>query len=224
MSSHTELRTDGGVVRRTIQGRAASIHRDPDEIRVEWRVGRPIYFGVRVGDRIKDADRDVESPLIDQWTVTEITPTRVVGVHAETGDEREWDRERLERGLAIGNYATTLSAFERVAVHRVGVATDRAAGRPPEPHVTVIAYGNNGERYGRRYRFLDADERRVALRDEDPAVGRLSDERRRQLAELVEAALVEDGYDVVEAADPGVDADDRTGRARDDGRDADGAA
>jgi hypothetical protein len=193
MSNHTS-HDDGAVVHRTIQGRDAVVYRDPDEIRVEWRVGRPIYFGVRVGDRIKDADRDVESVLIDQWTVTEITPTRVVGVHVDTGEERRWDREALERGLAIGNYATTLSAFERVAVHRVGAARGSNSALPYEPYVTVIAYGNNGERYGRRYRFLDVEERRVALRDEDPAIRRLSEEYRRQLRDLIGDALADDGY------------------------------
>jgi hypothetical protein len=199
MSRHPSRRADGGaVVRRTIQGREALVHSDPDEIRVEWRVGRPIYFGVSVGDRIKDADRDVESPLIDEWEVTEITPTRVVGVDVDTAEEREWDREALERGLAIGNYATNLSAFERVAVHRVGAAPGQSSGFPHTPYVTVIAYGNNGERYGRRYRFLDEDERRVMRRDEDPSIGRLSEDHQRQLHGLVERALEDDGYEVVE--------------------------
>ena len=203
MSNHTESASGGGgVVRRTIQGREALVHGDSGEIRVEWRVGRPVYFGVRVGDRIKNADRDVESPLIDEWEVVEITPDRVVGVDAETDERREWDRETLERGLAVGNYATNLSAFERVAVHRVGAAPGDRSHLPHDPYVTVIAYGNNGERYGRRYRFLDDDERRVAVRDEDPSIGRLSADHRDSLDELVVAALEDDDYEVAAADAP----------------------
>jgi hypothetical protein len=198
MSNQTETDAGGGgVVRRTIQGREALVYTDPDEIRVEWRVGRPVYFGVRAGDRIKDADRDVESPLIDEWEVVEITPDRVVGVDDETGRRRKWDRETLERGLTVGNFATNLSAFERVAAHRVGADLGDRSHLPHDPYVTVIAYGNNGERYGRRYRFLDDDGRRVALRDEDPSVGRLPAEHRDALEELVVAALEDDGYEVV---------------------------
>ena len=198
MAEHT---TSGGgidrVVHRTIQGRDAVVHADPEEIRVEWGVGRPIYFGVRVGDRIKDADRDVSSPLIDEWSVTEIAPDRVVGVGVDTGERREWDRETLERALAIGNYATNLSAFERVAAHRVGSAPGNQSNLPHAPYVTVIAYGNNGERYGRRYRFVDDDERQVTVRDEDAVIGRLPADLRAMLDDRIREILGEDGYELV---------------------------
>ncbi|QCJ45777.1 MULTISPECIES: hypothetical protein [Haloprofundus] len=182
IDSHTRIE------RRTIAGKEARVYLDPDEIRVEWRPGRAVYLGVRVGDRIKNADRDVASARIDEWEVEEITPERVVGRSIKTGERREWDRETLERGLVVGNYATNLTEFATVVVHEIG----RYDGR--DPYVTVLAYGNNGEKYGRRYGFVDAGERTVEFHDQDPAVERLAPEMATAFDELVVGAMKDDGY------------------------------
>ncbi|KTG08887.1 hypothetical protein AUR64_13835 [Haloprofundus marisrubri] len=184
IDSHTKIE------RRTIAGQEARVYLDPDEIHVEWRPGRAVYLGVRVGDRIKDADRDVASPRIDEWEVEEITAERVVGRSVKTGDRREWDRETLERGLVVGNYATNLTEFATVLVHEIGVHGGR------DPYVTVVAYGDNGEKYGRRYGFVDADDRTVEFRDQDPAVDRLPTEMATVFDELVDGVLVDDGYTI----------------------------
>lgn len=188
------------VEHRTVQGREARVHTIPDEIYIEWRPGRPVYFGVKIGDRIKDADRDVESAHITEWEVVEITPETVVGINEKTGERTEFERRELEQGLLLRRYATNLSDFATVVVHTVGNWADHDAaveagesGR--EPCLGVIAFGNNGEKYGRRYRFTEPGETaEVELLDEDPSIGRLSPEMQTKLDETVVAALHEDGY------------------------------
>jgi hypothetical protein len=192
------------IERRTIQGREALVHRRPDEVYVEWRAGQPVYFGVHVGDRLKDADSDVSSPRIAEWAVTEISPSRVVGEHVDSGERREFDRERVERGLVVGNYATNLSEFARVAVHAVGdwdeydPDVDAADGRiyRGRPYVTVVAYGNNGRKYGLRYRYVDEGSETVTLWEEDAAVDALDDDLRTRLFSTVGSALEAEGYTV----------------------------
>jgi len=192
------------IERRIYGGREARVRLTPDEIYVSWHAGQPAYYGVRVGDRLKDADRDVSSPRIDEWEITEITAERVVGEHVETGERKEWERARLERALVGGNYATNLSDFETVAVHRIGSWNDhddRGEGRGyhGRPYVTVIVYGNNGEDYGRRYRFVEeGTETDVALREQDVSVERLPDPLRERFDEVVRETLEAEGYVVHE--------------------------
>jgi hypothetical protein len=187
------------VERRLIQGRETLVQRHPDRVYVERRAAQPVYFGIRVGDRLKDADADVSSPRITEWTVTEITPDRLVGEHVGTGERREFERERVERGLVVGNYATDLSEFARVAVHAVG--NPETAGPDADdgshrgrPYVTVVAYGNNGRKYGLRYRYVDPDGGTVARWEEDPLVAALDPDLRERLFETVEAALAAEEY------------------------------
>jgi hypothetical protein len=200
------------VEQRTIQGRTALVHRHPDRVFVEWQAGQPATFGVRVGDRLKDADADVSSPGIDEWTVTEISPDRLVGEHVRTGERREFDRERVERGLVVGNYATNLTTFVRVATHAVGRPADEVVGDGADdaghgviegadatdrgrPHVTVVAYGDNGRKYGLRYRYVGGgDGERLTPWDESPPTRALDADRRAELFAAVEAALRADGY------------------------------
>jgi hypothetical protein len=191
------------IERRTIAGQEARIGTDPDEVRVEWRPGRAVYHRVRVGDLIKNADSDVSSPRIDEWRVTEITAERVVGEDTKTGEEREWDRETLERGLVIGNYATNLTDFELVTAYPVGSWEDYGTEEGDEyayhgrPYLTVVAYGDNGEKYGRRYRFVeDGNDTDLELWEEDMKTERIGDEMRARLDEVVESALESDDYRV----------------------------
>ena len=191
------------VERRTVQGHVALVARYPDHVSVEWRPTHPVYFGVHVGDRLKDADADVSSPRIDEWEVTEITPELVVGEHVRTGDRREFDRRRVEQGLIVGNHATNLSGFARVVAHAVGswetYDPDAETGTVyrGHPYVTVVAYGNNGQTYGLRYRYTEpGTSESVTLWEEDVAVGNLDADLRAQLAVSVEAALTAEGYAV----------------------------
>lgn len=192
------------IERRLIQGQEARVRADPRAIHVEWRPGRPVYHGVRVGDRIKDADADVESIRIDEWTVREMTPERVVGEHVRTGERREWDRRELETGLVIGRYATNLSAFELVTALPVGswdaAETGDGAGDGlyhGRPYVTAVAYGNNGEKYGRRYwRGERGAESRLEPWNEDPKARALDPSIRTLLDETIRRALSNDGYEV----------------------------
>lgn len=190
------------VEHRIVQGREALVRTVPDEIYIHWRPGRPVYFGVKVGDRIKDADRDVESVHITEWDVTEITPEQVVGVNQKTGERAEWDRRELEQALILQRYATNLSDFATVVVHTVGnwVEYEAAmdAGEPArEPCLGVIVFGNNGEKYGRRYRFTEPGEiEEVELLDQDLSIERLTPELQAKLDETVQQALEEDGYTV----------------------------
>lgn len=192
------------IERRIYGGREARVRLDPDEIHVSWHAGQPACYGVRVGDHVKDADRDVSSPRIAEWEVTEITPERVVGEHVESGERKEWERATLERGLVGGNYATNLSEFETVAVHRVGSWSDHddrddGRGYHGRPYVTVVVYGNNGEDYGRRYRFVeDGNETDVELREQDVSVERLPDELRERFDEVVRETLEAEEYVVHE--------------------------
>jgi hypothetical protein len=189
------------VEHRTIQGRETLIRRVPDEIYIEWRPGRPVYFGVKIGDRIKNADRDVESAHITEWEVVEITPEHVVGVNQRTGERAEWEREDLEQALVLHRYATNLSDFSTLMVHPVGswaeyeTADESTLAR--EPYLSVVVFGNNGEKYGRRYRFVEPGETSaVELADQDMSIDRLSPDLQARLDETVRQALEEDGYTV----------------------------
>lgn len=209
----TESDGSTAVEHRIIQGREVRVLRYPDELHVQWRPGRPVYYGVRTGDRIKNAANDVESARIDEWEVTEITPDRVVGRHVDTDEEMTWDREALEHSLVVGRYATNLSDFALVTVHPTGSWTDYDPEAAPgleyrgRPYLTVLAYGNNGEKYGRRYHFAaEGDSDTVELAEEDPKIARLSDAMQAHLDDVVRAALEEDGYVGVRASDSRTDA------------------
>lgn len=184
------------VEHRTIQGQETLVRELPDELYIEWRPGRPVYFGVRVGDRIKDADRDVESAHITEWEVVEITPDRVVGENVTTGERTEWDRRDLEAALVLHRYATNLSEFATLTIHPIGSWTEYDSGTiAHEPYLHVVVFGNNGERYGRRYRFVEQGETtEIELSDQDASIDRLPADLQRRLDERVRRALEEDGY------------------------------
>jgi hypothetical protein len=184
---------------------------DPDEIFVTVRKGRPMYIRVEPGEYVREGDafhreRMGAGNRLSTWEVTEITPTEVRGRDVRSGVDRHWDREKLERGLVLGRFSTNLTDFERIGVLRIGrwsdhqgthdVTARRYDGRP---YVTVVAYGDNGERYGRRYRFVEGDDGLLELWTEDPAIGRFGEDVRARLDERVRTELAADGYDVREA-------------------------
>jgi hypothetical protein len=134
---------------------------------------------------LKAAGRDVDSDAVESWTVTDLDAARVVGEHRRTGERREWEREPLERGLVLGSYVVVLSTFEFVTVLPVGGADEET--------LLVVAHGNNGETYGRRYR-VEGDE--VTLVEEDARSRRLAPDLRATLDDRVRAALADEGYRV----------------------------
>ncbi|WP_435333797.1 hypothetical protein [Haloarchaeobius sp. TZWWS8] len=195
---------DAPVEVRTIQGQETRVWQEPDEVHLEWRPTRPVFYRVAVGDIVKDADRDVESPLIKKWTVTEVTPDRVVAERDDDGETevREWPRDEFERKLVVQSIATTLEDFERVTVHQFGHWGLEEVEHSEhtfvgEPYVMVLAYGDNGERYGLRYHFIEpSNSTDVELWRHDLAVENLSPELRTRLDERVADALTSAGYRV----------------------------
>lgn len=189
-----------------LAGHSARVGTAPDHIYVQLRLGNPAYVRVRPGDVLYESDpsllrrRGGPSPRTDAWEVREVTPRSVVGRHLGSGAELEWDRESLERGLAVGRYAVDLVGFESVSVHQVGdwnddVAADHA---DRQPYVSVVAYGNNGLQYGQRFLLEEPSPGAVAAVvapwTEDRAVRKLPPELRERYDERVAVALEASSY------------------------------
>lgn len=170
----------------------------PDEIYVERRAGRPAYIRVREGDYVQEGDAfhrewlGVSSPALDTWKVVEITPDRVRGEHVDTGESTEWGRTDLEKGLAVGRHSTNLTDFEVVSVYEAG----SWSAENDRPYVSVVAYGDNGLKYGRRYRFADRESKTLELWRADEPRGGFTESQAKRLDERVRAALEDDGYRV----------------------------
>lgn len=189
---------------------------EPDEIHVELRVGSPAYVRLRPGKYLQEGDafrRDqlgMDSPVLGTWEVREITPERVVGTDPQDGSETEWSREEVEKGLAVGRYSTNLTDFERVSTYEVGSWDEfdpdddddgpRYTGRP---YVAVVAYGDNGLKYGRRYRYADRDSTELVLWTRDVPRSGFPDGVAERLDRRVHDALEAEGYEVVESDQSG---------------------
>lgn len=136
----------------------------------------------------------------------EITPEVVVGRDVETDEEITWDRKEIERGLAHGKFSTNLTDFEWISVYQVGRWREFDAEADysdlryrGQPYISVIAYGENGLKYGRRYRFAELDPEEINLWKEDVTAGGFNEDTVRRLNEIVHAALDAEGYTVVDA-------------------------
>lgn len=190
-----------------IKGIDARFGTDPDELRIELRMGSPSYIHLKVGDYLQEGDAfhreqlGLTPPTLDTWEVIEITPELVVGRDIDTGEEVAWDRAQVETGLAIGEYSTNLTDFEWISVYQVGDWDDydpdeedsgtRYTGRP---YVSVVAYGDNGLKYGRRYRFVEPESTELTLWKADRPLRGFPEEVEARLDERVRAALESDGY------------------------------
>lgn len=195
-----------------LEGFPARFGTEPDEIYLELRLGSPAHIHLREGDYLQEGDTfhreqlSLSSPTLATREVIEITPELVHGRELETGEEVAWDREEIERGLAHGTYSTNLTDFEWISVYQVGrwrdVDTDadesdlRYRGRP---YVSVVANGDNGLKYGRRYRFVEPDATEIYLWKQDEPAGGFSDEAEDRLDERVTGALEAEGFQVVDA-------------------------
>lgn len=209
--SDTDLDAETTTTTRRLAGSEATVGTDPDEIAIELRAGRPSYIHVAEGHLIYEGDaahRDhlgAEAPTVRTWTVETIAPDRVVGRDRATDEPTEWDRGALEHGLAVGTYSTNLTDFERLSVHEVG---RRDGGEPGDdaspfrhtgqPYVAVVAYGDNGLKYGRRYRFVEDSSATLALWTQDEPVEHLASAVAERLDQRVHEALEADGYAVAE--------------------------
>lgn len=196
---------------RQYAGYGATFGTDPEEVSIDLRAGSPAYIRLRVGDALLEGDaahreqHRVGAPAVDTWVVVEITPDTVTGRHLETGEETTWPRPDVEKKLAVGTYSTDLTDFERVSVYQVGRHEDhdpdaddadlRYRGRP---YVSVVAYGDNGRKYGRRYRFADPEANTLFLWKQDEPAGGFTPDVEARLDRRVTAALAAEGYRVVD--------------------------
>lgn len=181
--------------------------REGDEIFIELHPGRPAYVRLRVGDYLQEGDAShreqfqTTSPSLATWEIVEITPERVVGRHVDSDETSTWARADIERALAIGTYSTNLTDFERISVHLIGrrdedgsTAENHRPALTNEAFVSVVAYGDSGLKYGRRYRFLEAGSKTLELWDWDEPEGGFPDEVEVRLDEVVRSALLADGF------------------------------
>lgn len=208
------MRREEPLPKRRIESSDTLISRS-EEIYLELRLGSPAYVHVREGDHFQEGDAfhreqiGTNSPTLETWKVNEVTPEVVVARDVATGEEVVMDREGVEEGLAVGRYSTDLTDFEWVSVYQVGDwddydPDDEGSGTrytPGRPYVSVVAYGDNGLKYGRRYRFVDPDGDELALWKSDRPIGGFDDEVADRLERRVRSALEADGYTVVEPAD-----------------------
>lgn len=199
------------------EGHDARLGTDPDEIYIERRLGSPAYIHLQEGHYLQEGDAfhreqlGIESPVLDTWEVIDITPDTVVGKDLDSGEEVEWSREEIEKGLLVGRYSTNLTDFEWVSVYQVGsweahdpeeeAEADSRSQYTGRPYVAVVAYGDNGLKYGRRYRLVDPDSSEVALWKQDQPRNGFSEEVADRLDRRVRAALEAERYEVVESAD-----------------------
>lgn len=185
---------------------------DHDELFIELLRGRPTYIRLNVGSYLQEGDAfhrtqtGPESPTVATWEVVEVTPDVVVGRDIHTGDERQWERAELETKLAVGTYSTSLTDFEWISVYQAGSWADyhpevhnggtRFVARP---YVAVVAYGDNGLKYGSRYRFTSPESNELVLWKRDAPAGGFSDDVEARLDDRIREALAADGYRVVSA-------------------------
>lgn len=209
--SDTDLDADTAATTRRLAGSGATVGTAPDEISIELRAGRPSYIHVAEGHLVYEGDaahRDhlgAAAPTVRTWTVETITPDRVVGRDRAIDEPTGWDRGTLEHGLAVGTYSTNLTDFERLSVHEVGGRDGAHAGDGAspfrytgQPYVAVVAYGDNGLKYGRRYRFVEESPPTLALWTQDEPVEHLAATVAERLDQRVREALEADGYAVAE--------------------------
>lgn len=208
--TEAEIDTEEKTTTKRFTGFDARFGTHPDEIYVELRLGSPAYIHVREGEYLQEGDAfhreqlRTNSPTLDTWGVLDITPETVVGRDIDTGEEVTMDRTEVEKGLAIGRYSTNLTDFEWISTYQVGdwdrydpddEARTRYTGRP---YVSVVAYGDNGLKYGRRYRFVEPESDEVALWKDDTLDRGFSNEVARRFDERVREALEAAGYTVTE--------------------------
>lgn len=202
--AHEERETT--TVTREIQGTVAGIGLDENEIFIDLPINRPVYIRVREDDHIQEGDvrargtfelgdggSELASTTLQTWAVEEITSEAVTVRDLTTDEPEQWNRTDCEENLATGVVSTNLTEFERVSIVRTGPREGEDGGTP---HVTVTAYGNDGRKFSRTYRLLDADAGTIEHWHQDRSIETFDDNLAIEFERRVEAALTEDGYAV----------------------------
>ena len=193
------------LIARTIDGVETLVSTESGEIFINVPAENPQYIRVEEGDVIQEGDarsrteEELESPSLRKWTVEKIKPKTVVGTDQETDEQHEWERESLERQLAIGGLSTNLTDFDRVNVTGEAKASNQE-GRTDTDSLSVILYGNDGRKFTQMYRVIDdgtdGDERRVELLESDRRVETFEPDLRKRFEQATERALENEGYTV----------------------------
>lgn len=157
------------------------------EISLRSEGGRRRYVRVGEGDPLREGDREPISPTLREWRVERIGGTTVTLVDERTDERQTWTRSRIERRLATGAMSTTLGAVERTRVRE----WSRPAGRQ---YLTVLADGDDGRTYVRRYRSADREGRVLEPFTRDPGERWLTAAGRASLDEAVATALTAAGF------------------------------
>ncbi|WP_224333855.1 hypothetical protein [Haloprofundus halobius] len=191
------------LISRTIDGVETLVNTESGEIFIDVPAATPQYIRVEEGDTIQEGDtrsrteRELESPTLRKWTVERIGRGTVVGTDIETGERREWERESLEKQLAIGGLSTNLTSFDRMNVTG-GAKSPGHRGETGEESLIVVLYGNDARRFIQTYRVVDDEsgggERRVELMEPDERVESFDPDLRKRFDRAVEQALQTEGY------------------------------
>ena len=193
------------LISRTIDEVEALVNTESGEIFIDVPAENPQYIRVEEGDTIQEGDArsrtegELESPSLRKWTIETIGSKTVVGTDKETGEQREWERESLEKQLAIGGLSPKLTGFDRVNVTG-GAKKSNHEGLTDEDSLNVLLYGNDGRRFTQTYRVIDdgtdGDERRVELMEADRRVEMFDPDLRARFDRVAERALGDEGYTV----------------------------
>ncbi|KYH25180.1 hypothetical protein HAPAU_27640 [Halalkalicoccus paucihalophilus] len=195
------------IVTREIGGATVGIGTDEGEIFIDLPINRPIYIRVREGDHVQEGDvrargtfelgsggSELASTTLQTWVVEAITPETVTVRDLATDEPEGWDREECEENLATGVVSTNLTDFERVSVVQTGPWDDEADRS--DPHVTATAYGDDGRKFSRTYRFIDTETDALEYWHQDRSIETFDENLAAHFERRIEEALTDDGYAV----------------------------
>lgn len=188
------------LIERTIDGVEALVNTESGEIFIDIPAVTPRYISAEEGDVLREGDvrsrkqNELDSPTLRKWTITEIRPDAVVGTDQETGERHEWERESLEKQLAVGGLSTNLTSFDRMSV--VSGVNPTQARETSEESIVVVLYGNDGRTFTQTYQVdgADGDERLVELLEPDKRAETFEPILRKRFDQAIEHALRTEGY------------------------------
>ncbi|MFC6826631.1 hypothetical protein [Halopelagius fulvigenes] len=193
------------LISRTIDGADALVNTESGEIFIDVPAETPQYIRVEEGDVIQEGDirsrteEELDSPTLRKWTVEEIGRKRVVGTDTETGEQREWERESLEKKLAIGSLSTNLTSFDRTNVTGGAKKSDNEE-QTGEESIVVVLYGDDGRKFTQKYHALDdesgGDERYAELMESDERIETFEPGLRVRFDQAARRALQTEGYEI----------------------------
>ncbi|MFP8957010.1 hypothetical protein ACLI4Y_09800 [Natrialbaceae archaeon A-CW3] len=182
----------------TIDGVEAVIHLDPGELFLDLPANTPRYIRVQEGDQIQEGDvrtqttQTMDSQTLSKWRVENISTDTVTGVDVDSGESQEWDRDWLIQHLGTGGFSVELTDFNRVSVSE-NAGLDRPHPDDEDevsPHVIVIAYGNNGQRFTQLYSSTESgDWESLTLVKQDQHVLEFSEKLREKFDAAVARAI-----------------------------------